>query len=76
MIYKYVEEHIFCDVQGFIVFILEAFQDLIAKEQPKVWLKQSDQISAAATTEIARAFVEISSLVTQQLLMLHQVRLH
>lgn len=37
MIYKYVEEHIFCDVQGFIIFILETFQDSTrAKEQPKI----------------------------------------
>lgn len=37
MIYKYVEECIFCDVQDFIIFILEAFQDLIAKKQPEIW---------------------------------------
>lgn len=35
MIYKCVEEHIFCDVQDYIIFILEAFQDLITKKQPK-----------------------------------------
>lgn len=37
MMYKYVEEHIFCDVQDFIIFILEAFQALMAKKQPKIW---------------------------------------
>lgn len=36
MIYKYVEERIFCD-RGFIIFIWEVFQDLIAKKQSKIW---------------------------------------
>lgn len=42
MIYKYGEERIFFDVQDFIIFILEAFQDLIVKKQPKIW-KWSNQ---------------------------------
>lgn len=35
MTYKCVEECTFCDVQDFIIFSLEAFQDLIVKKQSK-----------------------------------------